>query len=154
MAVRSGMAACLALRSVGLVRSRRRAAAWSTWSVLRLGRCRPGAAVAARDALASADRCVSPVVWPAAVATAVRSGLAACLALRSVGLVRSIGVVCYRRVINRLDVAARISNRPCSYLIRFRLELTANEGGAVLTLSENELAIDGAGSHSMAACSR
>ncbi|MFD2274294.1 hypothetical protein ACFS07_33440 [Undibacterium arcticum] len=32
---------------------------------------------------------------------------------------------------------------------RFRLELTANDGGLVLTLSANELAIDGAGSHSM-----
>jgi hypothetical protein len=37
---------------------------------------------------------------------------------------------------------------------RFRLEITANESRSVLTLSANELAIDGAGSHSMAAGSR
>lgn len=37
---------------------------------------------------------------------------------------------------------------------QFRLMLTANDRPLVLTLSANELAIDGAGSHSMAAGSR
>lgn len=38
--------------------------------------------------------------------------------------------------------------------VRFRRELTANDGAPVLTLSANELAIDDAGSHSMAIGSR
>jgi hypothetical protein len=62
----------------------------SAWSLLRPGRCGPGAAVAALDARASIVRWASPVAWPDAVAMAPRSDLAPYLVLLSVGLMRSI----------------------------------------------------------------
>lgn len=89
------------LRSAGLVRSIGSVLlAWSSWSLLRAGWRGSSAAVAALAALASAGRCVSPVAWPA---TAVCSGLAARIVLRSVGLVRTVGAAMVA-----LDALARV----------------------------------------------